>query len=693
MWQWNAIEIVIALFLILLIAGEVSAYIYSPLQSISFGPNTGINEKDTTIGVFYNDGVLDFSNPVIYGMNSKTDEKKLSAPEPKKDKQNEGINKALEPKDKNTDEKKQTALEIKKDKKIDETRCPSCNGSISGYKINDTNGDGNWTPGETGVANWSIILDQKDGKHIRMDVVTDAAGYYIFNNLPAGEYKIKEENQKDWKATGDHKIEIELGEGEKSINNNFTNMLKKSQPIGKGSISGYKINDINGNGIWNEGEEKLPGWKIFLIGQAKNHKKNNDEDNEENDDENEGVEEALNHETIKPLWSVNLLRKGKGNIKLEIETDENGYYEFTNLPDGKYHVREQMKIDWVHTSSVVKHIEIEDGDIKSNVNFFNRNIRVTPPQPPVTTFAISGYKINGTFNVNTTLPNWKIILINMTSGTEINRTTNSNGFYSFTGLSNGTYNVTEEMQIGWENMSEAYRHIEINGSNVQDVNFTNNNLTANPPQSAAVSIVGSSSCGRNVNTNEKYSNVKQHEYSKEIDVYISKSTIAFYFKTLGIITQAGFTPKTNEGCISALGEILNGRPSQASSDVPYQDATYFNVWVGPWGYSESSKVENQYLIFKKSDVKDDEIVKLMMYRDGGWNEVKTEKLNEGTYKAFTQGFGSFAIVKTQAPTITTQPVVTDMPGENKGMEPVNLALIIGVFLVILIGVIYYLKIR
>ncbi|MDO8727033.1 MAG: PGF-pre-PGF domain-containing protein, partial [Candidatus Methanoperedens sp.] len=207
------------------------------------------------------------------------------------------------------------------------------------------------------------------------------------------------------------------------------------------------------------------------------------------------------------------------------------------------------------------------------------------------------------------------------------------------------------------------------------------------------STSGGDGCGRNVNTNEKYSNVKQHEYSKEIDVHISKSTIAFYFKTLGIVTQAGFIPKTTEGCITALGEILKGRPSQASSDVPYQDATYFNVWVGPLGYSESSYVENQYLVFKKSDVKDDEIVKLMMYKDGAWNEVRTEKLSEGTYKAYTQGFGSFAIVKTQASTMTTQPDVTDIPGENKGMEPVNLALIIGVFLVILIGVIYYLKIR
>ncbi|MDO8726213.1 MAG: SdrD B-like domain-containing protein, partial [Candidatus Methanoperedens sp.] len=522
MWRWQGIEIVIALFLLLLIASEVSAYIYSPLQSISFGPNTGIIEKDTAVGVFYHDNLLDFSNPLIYGMNSqnkkvddtnKAPESKKdkqndgtnkapepkkdkqndgtnNAPEPKKDKQNDGTNKASEPKkDKNTDEKKLPALEIKNDKKPDETRCLSCNGSISGYKINDTDGDGiwdqgegviagwtiklkgkdgikitdeistdvngsysfdhlpageytveeeedkdwrvtrdhkikitltdganstnnnffnmlkksipigtgsisgykindtdgdgNWTPGEMGIANWSIKLDQKDGKHIRMDVVTDATGYYIFNDLPAGEYKIKEEKQKEWKATGDTKIEIELEDGENSTNNNFTNMLKKSIPVGTGGISGYKINDTNGNGIWDEWETGIAGWKIFLIGQAKNHKKNNYEDNEENDYENDGVEELLNNENIKPSWSVNLLRKGRGNIKLETETNRNGYYEFTDLPDGKYDVKEEMQNDWVHTSSVVKHIEIEDGDIKRNVNFTNKLKKSLPPSDSI----------------------------------------------------------------------------------------------------------------------------------------------------------------------------------------------------------------------------------------------------------------------------------------------------------------------
>ncbi|MFH0904649.1 MAG: hypothetical protein V1854_05620 [Methanobacteriota archaeon] len=83
----------------------------------------------------------------------------------------------------------------------------------------------------------------------------------------------------------------------------------------------------------------------------------------------------------------------------------------------------------------------------------------------------------------------------------------------------------------------------------------------------------------------------------------------------------------------------------------------------------------------------------MMYRDGAWIDVRTEKLSEGTYKAYTQGFGSFAIAKTLAPTTTPSVTTSPVPGEPDEQEPVNLVLIIGVFIVIAIGVIYYLKTR
>jgi hypothetical protein len=146
-------------------------------------------------------------------------------------------------------------------------------------------------------------------------------------------------------------------DGANHLNNNFTNILTLK---GSGSISGYKINDTNGNGKWDEGEKGIKGWNINLIGKDKD-KKNTEENDfyefmdtpEEDDDlqdtyhsgsvveynsvENDGVEGWDVGKKIIPGWTVNLINKsGAAYIKYQTITDENGYYEFTNLPDSEY---------------------------------------------------------------------------------------------------------------------------------------------------------------------------------------------------------------------------------------------------------------------------------------------------------------------------------------------------------------------
>ncbi len=64
---------------------------------------------------------------------------------------------------------------------------------------------------------------------------------------------------------------------------------------------------------------------------------------------------------------------------------------------------------------------------------------------------------------------------------------------------------------------------------------------------------------------------------------------------LDIIKEAGFTARTDEGCIMARAEVLKGRPVRAASDIP--DAVYFNVWVGVPEYGESSKIDAPYIVY------------------------------------------------------------------------------------------------
>ncbi|MCZ7362485.1 MAG: PGF-pre-PGF domain-containing protein, partial [Candidatus Methanoperedens sp.] len=295
----------------------------------------------------------------------------------------------------------------------------------------------------------------------------------------------------------------------------------------------------------------------------------------------------------------------------------------------------------------------------------------------------SGYKINEADGKG--IADWNITINNSTMSRTVK--TDQNGSYKFTGLANGSYTVTEETRLDWTNTTPRIINFLISGQNYMNQNFTNKLISL--LSQATVTLVGGSGCGRNVNTNEKYSNIKQHEYSREIDVRLSREAI-FTFNTLGIVTEVGFTPKTSEGCITALGEILKSRPSQVANDVPHPVIAYFNAWVGPWGYSESSKIEDPYLVFKVSE--DNEPVQLMMYKNGAWIYLKTEKIGKDTYKAYSQGFGSFAIVRspvlisTITPSVTTVPV----PGETTAQQPMNLALIIGVFMVLVL-VVYYLR--
>lgn len=105
------------------------------------------------------------------------------------------------------------------------TTIPGDTGSISGYKINDINGNGKKDIGEKGISGWNIrIIGISDkGKVTRKEMATDAMGFYKFDKLPVGIYIIREEIRKEWRSTGQFYRIIRLASEEKSINNHFMN--------------------------------------------------------------------------------------------------------------------------------------------------------------------------------------------------------------------------------------------------------------------------------------------------------------------------------------------------------------------------------------------------------------------------------------------------------------------------------------
>ncbi len=211
-------------------------------------------------------------------------------------------------------------------------------------------------------------------------------------------------------------------------------------------------------------------------------------------------------------------------------------------------------------------------------------------------------------------------------------------------------------------------------------------ISANVPGGSS----GSSGCGGGAITRENLTNVKQYE-SKEMQVSTG-GAIVYRFTTLDVVKEAGFTARTDEGCVMARVELLKGRPTRATSDVP--GAIYFNVWVSAPDYGESSKIEVPYVVFSVPDEKNNEPVKLLMFKDS-WIDLKTEKIGPGTYKAYTKGFGSFAIAGTHAELLRSSPEVpaqsavsptVTIIAEPVSQKPVNLVLILVVLVVLTVTV-------
>jgi hypothetical protein len=207
-------------------------------------------------------------------------------------------------------------------------------GSISGMKFNDSNGDGVKEANEIGLANWTIVLMNITGATIANEM-TDANGNYSFTNLSAGNYTIGEVLKSGWRQTtppeGNYGITI-TSAGEDVTGVDFGNTLV-ARPE-RNSISGFKINDTNGNGKWDTGEKGISNWTIRLIG---------------------------------------IIGKGKKEkvIRKETLTDATGFYKFDNLSAGRYFVIEKLKKGFVATSPPVKRIRLVQSKNSMNNNFTN----------------------------------------------------------------------------------------------------------------------------------------------------------------------------------------------------------------------------------------------------------------------------------------------------------------------------------
>ncbi len=185
------------------------------------------------------------------------------------------------------------------------------------------------------LQDWTIYL-LLNGQSIK-NTTTDATGNYSFTNLLPGNYTVNENTSNTnytqlygWTDSTctlpSYNLDLSGG-GVNSTANDFCNFQN-------GSISGFKYNDINGNGIYDPGEPKLAGWTINLY-------------------DNSVFDESM-------------------------VTNANGDYSFNNLAPGTYSVCEVMQTGWVQTqpgtpsSPICDQVIIAKSNQQSTVVFGNQ---------------------------------------------------------------------------------------------------------------------------------------------------------------------------------------------------------------------------------------------------------------------------------------------------------------------------------
>ena len=347
-------------------------------------------------------------------------------------------------------------------------------GSIDGYKLEDTDGDGTLTRQDARLSGWEINLWTGDlnGPISKIQTkTTNSDGYYKFDNLLPGIYWVTETQQEGWTRTaglaerGPLYIEV----GTDLHGNNFGNF-----ELGK--VQGYKWEDMNGDGVMNEDASSLlEGWKI----------------------------------TLKKLDDYSPTVKTSEIAFPDEMTGENGHFEFDNLMPGEYELCEEMQDGWMQTHPLMMNEQDEDFDEENNLECYYFEIKTSGQVISGNNFGnfelgeVSGYKwdddngvdLEGNVgmrdNGEPKLPGWTIEL-HTTEPSDAQDVapfatteTDGNGNYMFSNLMPDTYYLVEVAKSDQQDWDQTYPKgpnyhtftIMNSGEVLSDLNF-GNNLTA-----------------------------------------------------------------------------------------------------------------------------------------------------------------------------------------------------------------------
>jgi uncharacterized repeat protein (TIGR01451 family) len=308
--------------------------------------------------------------------------------------------------------------------------------SISGRVFEDLNNNGIFDAGENPIAGVSVNM----GGAAAQIAITDAQGYYTFNNLLPGNYSLKPTDPSGYLDGKDHIGTL----GGTLVNGMATGINLPSGGQGSSydfgyikpaALSGTAYEDVDGNGVFNPGDNILPGVPVNITG------------------------------TI----------TGGGNYSQTVITDANGGYSIGNLLPGSYSAGVTTPSGYVAakanagtTGGIATTNQITNIPVPFGANSQNNNFGAVKPTT-LSGFVYQDNDTNGNKNAGDTGITGATVTLTGTDsyGNSVNRTatTDANGFYSFTTLVPGSYTISETQPAGYENATNnvGTRGGQVNG--------------------------------------------------------------------------------------------------------------------------------------------------------------------------------------------------------------------------------------
>ncbi|MFA6271901.1 MAG: SdrD B-like domain-containing protein [Patescibacteria group bacterium] len=323
--------------------------------------------------------------------------------------------------------------------------------------------------------------------------------YVVFTQMPEGFYAASESNLAGYHQVSSTCDNVEVITGQQAV-------CEIHNTVDHYDINGYKWNDLNGNGEWDQSEPGKSGWTInlntfegTLLDSTVTSDNNEDLGHYEFSDLLPGIYQVceaqsegwyqtypsenngchfiyLGPNADNEVMSYNFGNTGYGEISGAKFDDANGNHIWDTGEPGLE--------DWTialqsSCSEVFADYDLESDSVinLSDVSLFAEKYALGNTLVDLNGDAVvNNYDLNCFKNVLSATPE------TMTENPIITKTTDASGYYQFTGLETGAYNVSEVQQTGWaqtfpESNGGAYGPIVITSGKVStDNDFGNRRI-------------------------------------------------------------------------------------------------------------------------------------------------------------------------------------------------------------------------